>query len=177
MDKDTVLQLIKDTYHEEGKPVSFSRLKKRLGVKDGSELLKTIAELKMENKVIEKSSGSGKSFSPAENVESTNDSDVLKTLMEEVRTLKNEVKALKESWKARVDITAFDDAYSRISDSLGYASLERIRVELGMGKEEFYSKFRKHVEENYEMIAGGDDGYVRKGVLFGIIKRRKGDKR
>jgi len=173
MDKKTVLQLIEDTYHREGKPVSLSRLKKRLGVKDNSELLKALAELKEENKVSEKSSGSGKSFSPV-TINSTE--DVIKTLMNEIRSLKEEVKELKDG-KAKADYASFDEAYQRISDSLGYASLERIRIELGMSKEDFYSKFRKHVEENYEMIAGGDDGYVRKGILFGIIKKKKGEKR
>ncbi|BBG22872.1 hypothetical protein IC006_0156 [Sulfuracidifex tepidarius] len=173
MDKETVLQLIKDTYHKEGKPVSLSRLKKRLGIRDSSELLKALAELKNENKVSEKTSGSGRSFSP---VMTERADDVIKTLMNEVKSLKEEVRELKES-KAKVDYASFDEAYQRISDSLGYASLERIRIELGMSKEDFYSKFRRHIEENYEMIAGGDDGYVRKGVLFGIIKRKKGEKK
>ncbi len=173
MDKETVLQLIRDSYREEGKPVPLSKLKKRLGVKDISELLKALNELKEERKVTERIQGSGKSFSPADD---ELPSSIISALVEDVRNLKEEVKALKES-RPRIDYSSFDEAYQRISDSVGYASLERIRIELGMSKEDFYSKFRKYVEENYEMIAGGDDGYVRKGVLFGIIKRKRGERR
>ncbi len=66
----------------------------------------------------------------------------------------------------------FDEAYERVSDSAGYAQLKAIRLELGLNQEIFYKALRSHIEANYDLIAGGDEGYVRKGVMYGIVRRR-----
>ncbi|NON61318.1 hypothetical protein, partial [Acidianus sp. RZ1] len=92
----------------------------------------------------------------------------------EIKDLQDRVRKLEERFLSsdRVSTREFDDAYARIRDSLGYAPLEKIRLEVGLTKEEFYSKFRRHIEERYDLIAGGEEGYVRRGSLYGIIKRR-----
>jgi hypothetical protein len=95
----------------------------------------------------------------------------LKILRDEIHRVLDLLQKLIES--KSFSYKDFDEAYDRIKDSLGYAPLERIRIELGLSKEEFYSKFRKYIEENYDLIAGGDEGFTRKGVTYGIIKRRR----
>jgi len=67
----------------------------------------------------------------------------------------------------------FDEAYSRVSDDTGYAQLKAIRLEMGLSQEVFYRALRKHVEENYYLIAGGEEGFVRKGVVYGIVKGKR----
>ncbi|MGC9105059.1 MAG: hypothetical protein ACP5HQ_01340 [Thermoprotei archaeon] len=66
----------------------------------------------------------------------------------------------------------FDEAYSRVSDDTGYAQLRAIRLEMGLSQEVFYRALRKHVEERYFLIAGGEEGFVRKGVVYGIVKAK-----
>lgn len=92
-----------------------------------------------------------------------------------LREIKDEIKKLEEivgeKWK--LNVGSFDEVYDKVKDNLGYASLENIRVELGLTKEEFYSRFRSYVESNYDLIAGGNEGYVRKGAVYGIVKRKK----
>lgn len=92
-----------------------------------------------------------------------------------MREIKDEIKKLEEivgeKWK--LNVGSFDEVYDKVKDNLGYASLENIRVELGLTKEEFYSRFRSYVESNYDLIAGGNEGYVRKGAVYGIVKRKK----
>ena len=66
----------------------------------------------------------------------------------------------------------FDEAYKRVADSAGYAQLKAIRLEMGLTQEVFYKALRGHIEANYDLVAGGDEGYVRKGVMFGIVRRR-----
>ena len=66
----------------------------------------------------------------------------------------------------------FDEVYKRVADSAGYAQLKAIRLEMGITQEVFYRALRGHIEANYDLVAGGDEGYVRKGVMFGIVRRR-----
>ena len=33
------------------------------------------------------------------------------------------------------------------------------------------ARFSSHIEANYQMYRGGDEGIVRGGVIFGVIKR------
>jgi len=43
---------------------------------------------------------------------------------------------------------------------------------LGALKEHFrVSRVSSHIEANYQMYRGGDEGIVRGGVIFGVIKR------
>jgi len=100
------------------------------------------------------------------------------SIMEELKILRDEIHKIYDLLQKIVDLRnvsyrEFDETYERIKDSLGYAPLERIRIELGLTKEEFYSKFRKYIEENYDLIAGGEEGFIRKGSIYGIIKRRR----
>ncbi|TRM88296.1 hypothetical protein DJ521_02180, partial [Sulfolobus sp. E3] len=120
---------------------------------------------------IEKVESRGKiSYKPM--IEKDDIKEQLKIIRDEIRRMNDLLHKLLENSR-EISTRDFDEAYERIKDSLDYAPLERIRIELGMSKEEFYSKFRKHVEENYDLIAGGEEGFVRRGSLYGIIKRRR----
>ena len=67
----------------------------------------------------------------------------------------------------------FDEVYARVADNAGYAQLKTIRLELGLSQEVFYRALRSHIEEAYYLIAGGEEGFVRKGAIYGIVKVRK----
>ncbi len=65
----------------------------------------------------------------------------------------------------------FDKIFEEVKNPLGVASLKDIRERMGLSKEEFYSRFSQYIEANYQMYRGGDEGIVKNGVIFGIIKR------
>ncbi|MEM4911673.1 MAG: hypothetical protein QXJ81_02430 [Metallosphaera sp.] len=126
------------------------------------ELEKVLVELESEGKIKKV----GRGYEP---INKQNNCEIL---LKEIRIIKEELLKILEDRERKLSSRDFDSAYERIRDTLGYAPLERIRIELGLSKEEFYSQFREHIEENYELIVGGEDGYVRRGVLYGIIKRK-----
>jgi len=164
LDKDSVLQTIIEFYNNEGKPISTAKLSKLLK-SDKKDIEKALIELEEEGKIRKTNKGYEPVFQ-----------NTCEVLLKEVKLLKDKLLKVLENNNKEKKITTkeFDEAYERIRDSLGYAPLERIRIELGLSKEDFYSKFRKYIEENYELIAGGEEGYVRRGVLYGIVKRKKG---
>nr|WP_011167194.1 hypothetical protein [Acidianus ambivalens]CAA12523.1 PepK protein [Acidianus ambivalens] len=65
-----------------------------------------------------------------------------------------------------------DILYDKMKDSLGYVRIDNLRKELGMSLEEFLSTFSDHIEKHYELIPGGDEGFIRNGILYGIIRRK-----
>lgn len=163
-----VISVIKELY--DGKPVSFSKIKRRLKV-ESEELTSILDKLEKEGRVKRVDIGGGKSYEP---VEIKSEKDKLDVILDEIKELRDEIRKIQEYLMERKKIgeNSFDEIYEKVKDSLGYAHLQAIRVELGMSKEEFYSKLKKHIEEHYDLIAGGDEGYVRKGVVYGIVKRR-----
>ncbi|ACP47347.1 conserved hypothetical protein [Sulfolobus islandicus Y.N.15.51] len=163
--KDDVFTLILNEYKNSQKPVSISKIKRKF--KDES-IAKVLEELEKEKKIRRVENKGKVSFEP---IDSLNIAEELKILRDEIHRVLDLLQKLIES--KSFSYKDFDEAYDRIKDSLGYAPLERIRIELGLSKEEFYSKFRKYIEENYDLIAGGDEGFTRKGVTYGIIKRRR----
>ncbi len=164
--KDDLFKFIIDKYNTINKPISLSEIKRKF--KDDT-LNQLLEELEKEGK-IERVENRGKiSYKP---IIEDDVKEQLKIIRDEIRRMNELLQKLLEN-NREISIRDFDEAYERIKDSLDYAPLERIRIELGMSKEEFYSKFRKHVEENYDLIAGGEEGFVRRGSLYGIIKRRR----
>ncbi|ADX83847.1 hypothetical protein [Saccharolobus islandicus] len=163
--KDDVFTLILNEYKNSQKPVSISKIKRKF--KDES-ITQVLEELEKERKIRRVENKGKVSFEP---IDSLNVAEELKILRDEIHRMLDLLQKLIES--KSFSYKDFDEAYDRIKDSLGYAPLERIRIELGLSKEEFYSKFRKYIEENYDLIAGGDEGFTRKGVTYGIIKRRR----
>ncbi|AAK42861.1 hypothetical protein SULI_02835 [Saccharolobus solfataricus] len=163
--KDDVFALILSEYKDSQKPVSLSKIKRKF--KDRN-LIHVLEELEKEGKIRRVENGSKITFEP---LDSINIEDELKILRDEIHKMLDLLQKFVES--KSFSSKDFDEAYDRIRDSLGYAPLERIRIELGLSKEEFYSKFRKYVEENYDLIAGGDEGFTRRGVTYGIVKRRR----
>ncbi|QKR00616.1 hypothetical protein GWK48_09690 [Metallosphaera tengchongensis] len=101
--------------------------------------------------------------------------DKIDLVLKQITELREEVKKMQDllSRGKRVNHLQFEQVYERVRDNLGYAHLQAIRVELGVSKEEFYSNLRDYIEENYDLIAGGDEGYVRRGSIYGIIKRKR----
>ncbi|QXJ34212.1 hypothetical protein [Saccharolobus shibatae] len=163
--KDDVFTLILNEYKSSQKPVSISKIKRKF--KDES-ITQVLEQLEKEGKIRRVENKGKTTFEP---IDSLNVAEELKILRDEIHRMLNLLQKLIES--KSFSYKDFDEAYDRIKDSLGYAPLERIRIELGLSKEEFYSKFRKYIEENYDLIAGGDEGFTRKGVTYGIIKRRR----
>ncbi|WP_338598185.1 hypothetical protein V6M85_06735 [Sulfolobus tengchongensis] len=164
--KDDVFTIILNEYKATSKPVSLTKIKRKF--KDQSILEEVLNDLERDGKLRRIENKGRVAFEPIENV---NIAEELKILRDEVHKILDLLQKIVET--KEISFKDFEEAYDRIKDSLGYAPLERIRIELGLQKEEFYSKFRKHIEENYDLIAGGEEGFTRKGVVYGIIKRRR----
>lgn len=164
--KDDVFSFILNEYKVTGKPVSLTKIKRKFKDKTIEEIL---MELEKDEKVRKYKISGRVIYEPLFKQDS---------IMEELKILRDEIHKIYDLLQKIIDLRnvsyrEFDETYERIKDSLGYAPLERIRIELGLTKEEFYSKFRKYIEENYDLIAGGEEGFIRKGSIYGIIKRRR----
>ncbi|ARM77207.1 PepK [Acidianus manzaensis] len=66
-----------------------------------------------------------------------------------------------------------DKVYDIIKDDIGYAQIKDLREQLGMSLEQFMSIFRDYILQHYELISGGKEGFVQRGVLYGIIRRKR----
>lgn len=66
-----------------------------------------------------------------------------------------------------------DKVYEIVKDDLGYATIKDLREQLGMTLEQFMGKFRDYILKNYELISGGKEGIVIKGVMYGIIRKKR----
>jgi predicted transcriptional regulator len=162
--KNDVYNVLLELYKSSQKPVTLTQIKKVIGI-DSKEISKALEDLENEGKVRGLSLGRGKAYEPI--------IDPLNLILELLKSLKEDLRKLGEYFSEKnVNIKLFEEIYEKVKDSLGYAPLSQIRIELGLSKEEFYSKYRSYIEENYELIAGGDEGFIRKGVLYGIIKKR-----
>mgnify|MGYP001772542101 FL=1 len=163
--KEEVISVIRELY--DGKPVAFSKIKKKIKA-DPEELEKLLDEMSKEGLVKRYDVGGGKAYEVSA-------VDPLSLILSELKRLREEIKKLEElvEGKQKLSFSAFDEVYEKVKDNLGYAKLSDIRVEMGLSKEEFYSKFRDHIESKYELIAGGDEGLVRKGSVYGIIKKKR----
>ncbi|WP_374108045.1 hypothetical protein [Metallosphaera sedula] len=148
----------------DGKPVTVSRLKRKFQGEGLEEVLKRLEE---QGKIRSIPVKGGKAYEPS--------LDKLDQVLKEISNLKDEIRKLQEYLleRTKVSTDSFDEIYERVRDNLGYAHLQAIRVEMGLGKEEFYSTLRDHIESRYDLIAGGDEGYVRKGSIYGIVKRKR----
>lgn len=164
LSEDEIIAALKELY--DGKPVAFSKIKRKLKC-NGEELLNVLEKMEKSGKIKKIESGGGKAYEILE-------IDKTDIILSEIREIKDEIRKLQEyiSEKKKISEDTFDAVYDKVKDNLGYAHLQAIRIELGMAKEEFYSKLKHHIEDNYDFIAGGEEGYVRKGSIYGIIKRR-----
>ncbi|AEE94816.1 conserved hypothetical protein [Acidianus hospitalis W1] len=169
LSEELVISALKELY--DGRPVAFSKIKRKLKA-DGEELSLVLEKLEKEGKIKKIESGSGKSF---ELTSSNNGDNKFDLLLKEITEIKDEIKKLQEAVleKKKLSENYFDEIYNEVKDNLGYAHLKDIRIEMGLTKEEFYSKLKRHIEENYELIAGGEEGFVKKGSVYGIIIKRK----
>lgn len=101
--------------------------------------------------------------------------EVIRELSRELpKVIKEAVKeALAEQFGRReVTISDFERVYDFVRDSFGMASIKDIRVQLGLTLEEFMSRFRDYILANYELISGGKEGFVKGGILYGIIRKK-----
>jgi predicted transcriptional regulator len=66
-----------------------------------------------------------------------------------------------------------DRAYEMMKNSLGYVRIDDLRRQLGMSLEQFMSKFSDYVLQNYELISGGSEGFIKGGTIYGIVRRKR----
>jgi xylose isomerase len=60
-----------------------------------------------------------------------------------------------------------------MKNSLGYVRIDDLRRQLGMSLEQFMSKFSDYVLQNYEVISGGSEGFIKGGTIYGIVRRKR----
>lgn len=85
----------------------------------------------------------------------------------------DEIIQLLSSKKSNKTTRDLDRVYEEMKDSLGYVRIDDLRRELGMSLEEFMSNFREYILQNYELIQGGKEGFIRNGIIYGIIRKKK----
>ncbi|WP_286188972.1 hypothetical protein [Sulfolobus sp. S-194] len=66
-----------------------------------------------------------------------------------------------------------DRVYDFAKNSLGHASIKDLRIQLGLSLEEFMRYYREYILQNYELIPGGEEGFIKGGVMYGIIRRKR----
>ncbi|BFI75522.1 plasmid protein [Sulfurisphaera ohwakuensis] len=69
-------------------------------------------------------------------------------------------------------IADLDRAYEMMKNSLGHVRIDLLRKQLGMSLEQFMNEFGDYILQNYELIQGGDEGFVKNGIVYGIIRRK-----
>ncbi|BCU67599.1 hypothetical protein HS7_10360 [Sulfolobales archaeon HS-7] len=104
-------------------------------------------------------------------LEETNN-EMLKELMSEIRYIKEYLKITQNPVNFPNMEKIFDEYYNKVKNALGVANLKLIREQMGVTKEEFYSKLSNYVQANYELIPGGEEGILVNGTICGIIRRR-----
>ncbi|BCU70855.1 hypothetical protein [Stygiolobus caldivivus] len=162
--KEQLMNVLQQLY--DGKPVAFSKIKRK--VRESPETIEELlTELEGEGLIKRYDVGGGKAYEPVKSDPTAQILYMLKEIKEELKRLEVLV-----TDKNRIDFSIFDKIYDEVKDNLGYASLQSIRIELGLSREEFYSRFKNHIESNYDLIAGGEEGLMKKGVVYGIIKKR-----
>lgn len=163
--KEEVISVIKELY--DGKPVAFSKIKKKIRA-NPEELEKLLEDMERDGLIKRYEVGGGKAYEVSVQ-------DPFSVILSELRRLREEIRRLEGmiEGKQKVSYSELDEVYDRVKDNLGYAKLSDIRLELGLSKEKFYSKFKEYIESKYELIAGGDEGYVRRGSVYGIIKKKR----
>lgn len=84
------------------------------------------------------------------------------------------IEDLKKMFRDKVPTTAdLDRVYEFSKNSLGHAQIKDLRIQLGLSLEEFMRYFRDYILQNYELIPGGEEGFIKGGVMYGIIRRKR----
>lgn len=101
-----------------------------------------------------------------------NDLDYLvKKLKEELITaFSNLLEAYFGKPKTTEDLLRY---YETMKDKFGFVTIKNLRIRMGMTLEEFMRRFGDYIEENFELIAGGDEGFIKNGSIYGIIRRKR----
>jgi hypothetical protein len=60
-----------------------------------------------------------------------------------------------------------------MKDSVGYVRIDHLRRQLVMSLEQFMVKFGDHILQHYELIPGGEEGFIIGGVTYRIIRRKR----
>lgn len=72
-----------------------------------------------------------------------------------------------------VTISDLERIYEIAMDGLCMASIYELRTMLGLTLEEFMAKFRDYILKNYDLISGGKEGFIKDGVIYGIIRKKE----
>jgi hypothetical protein len=59
-----------------------------------------------------------------------------------------------------------------MKDSPRYVRIDNLRRQLGMSPEQFIAKFGDYILQHYELIPGGEKGFIKGGVTYGIMRKR-----
>lgn len=136
-------------------------------------------ELEKEGKIKITKKGNGYTIELLDNEARTEESSLNKEVKKEIKengdiiTILNEINKkldiiLQKLGFSNVD---FDKIFEEVKNPMGIAVLKDIRERMGLSKEEFYSKYSSYIESHFQMFRGGDEGIVKNGTIFGIIKR------
>ncbi len=94
--------------------------------------------------------------------------DEINKKLDKILELLSEIKEEKKK-----SVQDLDRIYEEMKDSLGYVRIDDLRKELGMSLEDFMNTFHDYILEHYELIQGGKEGFIRNGIIYGIIRRKK----
>ncbi|WP_231136397.1 helix-turn-helix domain-containing protein [Acidianus ambivalens] len=92
----------------------------------------------------------------------------------DMKNLKDALREVLEEYFGKPKSFAdLDRTYDFMKDSLGYVRIDNLRKQLGMSIEQFMAKFGDYILQHYELIPGGEEGFIKGGVMYGIIRRKR----
>ncbi|AEE94611.1 conserved hypothetical protein [Acidianus hospitalis W1] len=172
--KDEIVKaILKVTGGDENKEFTKTAIAHELGMtKSTSSIDKIIKELESEGFIkFKEKRGPGiyyvlakKQVVEEKNAEELHDMKNLKVALREV---------LEEYFGKPKSFADLDSTYDFMKDSLGYVRIDNLRRQLGMSLEQFMAKFGDYILQHYELIPGGEEGFIKGGVMYGIIRRKR----
>ncbi|BFH74053.1 hypothetical protein SJAV_19970 [Sulfurisphaera javensis] len=175
--KDDVINvIIKFTAGDTSKEFTRSKVREFLSAKGSKTIDKIFDELEKEGFIkLNRTVGRSKYYVLAKKIEikeETKREEVTKSKdLEDIKEALREV--LAEYFGRPKSFEDLDKVYERVKDDLGYASIKDLREQLGMSLEQFMGKFSDYILQNYELISGGKEGFVIRGALYGIVRKKR----
>ncbi|WP_240872248.1 hypothetical protein [Acidianus infernus] len=167
LSKDEIIRaIIKVTGGDENKEFTKTAILRELGMKSAKASIdKIFKELEDEGFIkFKETKGRGKYYVLAKRQSEKQDMKDLKGALREV---------LEEYFGKPKSFADLDRTYDFMKDSLGYVRIENLRKQLGMSLEQFMAKFGDYILQHYELIPGGEEGFIKNGVMYGIIRRKR----
>lgn len=168
---DVINAIIDITGNDNSKEFTRNGVRTHLGLSPSKQLDKIFEELEKEGFIkLKRTKGNIKYYVLSNGNVQVEEKRNINPDVELFKTAVREV--FEEYFGKPATIVDLDRIYDIMKDDVGYASIEKLRIQLGLSLEQFMAKFRDYILKNYELIPGGKEGFIIRGSLYGIIRRK-----